>query len=82
MAAVKRFSPADTEKVYRFIAGYIAAHHGLAPSQLEIARACHMSRSSVQKHLMFLVGEGRIGWIEGGKRAIWLIGGDTLTPDG
>lgn len=32
-----------TERVYRFIVDYIAAHDGLSPSQREIAEGCYIA---------------------------------------
>jgi len=40
-----------TERVYRFIVDYIAAHDGLSPSQREIAEGCYIVRSAVLRHL-------------------------------
>jgi len=62
----------DTERVYVFVVGYIRGHQGLPPTQQEIAAACYMSRSSVQKHLTFLHASGHIEWTPGAKRAIWI----------
>ncbi|MCU0475982.1 MAG: hypothetical protein MUC99_07710 [Anaerolineae bacterium] len=72
MSNASRPPESDTERVYAFIVRYIDQHNGMAPSQAEIAVACHMSRSSVQKHLMWLSGQGRICLIEGGRRSLWL----------
>lgn len=66
-----RLSP-DTMRVYEFVVRFIQAHGGMSPTQQDIAAACFMSRSSVQKHLTFLHASGYIGWLPGAKRAIWL----------
>lgn len=65
--------PSEAEKVYDFIVAYITAHRGLSPTQQDIAQGCFMSRTTVQKHLTFLHASGRIGWMPGAKRAIWLL---------
>ena len=48
-----------TERVYRFIVDYIAAHDGLSPSQREIAEGCYIVRSAVLRHLDRLEAWGR-----------------------
>lgn len=72
MSKPRRRSEEDTERVYQFIVGYLDEHNNLSPTQQEIATACHMSRSSVQRHLTLLDAHGRICWTEGAKRSIWL----------
>lgn len=69
--------PEETERVYDFIVEYIRTHHGLSPTQDEIANGCFMSRSSVQRHLPFLHASGRIELTPGAKRSIWLPPEDT-----
>ncbi|GEM_PF-1856028 len=67
----------DTGRVYAFISQYIEAHRGLPPTQQEMAAACYMSRSTIQKHLAFLHASGHIEWKPGAKRAIWLPSDDS-----
>jgi SOS-response transcriptional repressor LexA len=50
----------DTERVYDFIKRYFIENGGRPPTHREIAGACYMARSSVQRHLDILDAYGLI----------------------
>lgn len=60
-----------TEEVYAVIVEGIE-QESLAPSQREIAAACHISRPTVQLHLKRLVAQGRIS-MGSGHRQMFLV---------
>ena len=68
----QRLTLQDTQHVYQFIVEFIRLHGGYPPSQQEIAAACYMSRSTVQRHLDILAAHGRIIREERRARGIWL----------
>jgi response regulator of citrate/malate metabolism len=68
----QRITLEDTDHVYQFIVEFIHTHGGYPPSQEEIARACYMSRSAVQRYLDVLAAHGRIIREERRARGIWL----------
>jgi SOS-response transcriptional repressor LexA len=59
MKEIKSSLKPDTQRVYRFIHGFID-ERGFPPSQREIAEGCYMARSSVQRHLDVLEAKGLI----------------------
>jgi SOS-response transcriptional repressor LexA len=61
-----------TEVVYQFIQDYME-REGIAPSIREIAEACYMGRSTVQRHLDRLAAWGWIIQRPGRARGIVLV---------
>jgi hypothetical protein len=67
------------QRIFDFIVRYKSEHDGLAPSNEEMAQACHISKSSVKHHLFMLERTDRIHVI--GRRAIEVIGANWKPPD-
>jgi SOS-response transcriptional repressor LexA len=60
-----------TVQVWKFLAAYID-EQGYPPTLAEIAQGCHVSRTTVERHLMKLDGRGVIE-LHQGARAIKLV---------
>ncbi len=67
--------------IFDYICQFKAAHDGNTPSIHDIARACHIARSTVDYHLRMLEREGRIVWNLHQRRAIEITGAVWLPPD-
>lgn len=61
-----------TEQIYTFIKDYVQDHR-ISPSYREIADACFVSRTTVDKHLSKLEGQGKITRIPNHPRSIGLV---------
>lgn len=63
----------NREALLRFIAGYLAANHGVAPSIRECALGIGVSKSRVHAHLRELEQRGTIRRLSHRERAIDLL---------
>lgn len=67
--------PDMTEQIYRFIKDYVHDQR-ISPSYKEIADACYISISTVDKHLSKLEWQGRIARLRHQPRSIRLLDED------